>query len=549
MRKLLMLALLICAVLVVSDGTSPPPAYAADFFVNSTGDAGNFSAGDGTCETASGNGICTLRAAIEETNAGAGGDVIKFSIAGAGPHTISPGGSGLPNITKPVTIDGTTDDIILDGSSVVVLFVGGLQINPSGGGSTVKGLAITGFSLHGVFIANSAGNTIGGTGAGEGNVITNNGGSGILIAAAGATGNFVLGNLIGTDGFSALGNASRGVNVSNASSNTIGGTTAGERNVNADNGGSGVLIKSSAGGAAADNIVQGNFIGTKAGGASPLGNTTHGISISAGSGGSTADDNTIGGTNPGEGNIIAHNGSNGVVVVCAASCGSANGNSIRGNSIYSNGSLGISRAGGANLGQVAPSVTGVTGPGVVTGTGACAGCTVDVYSDGASQGRIHHGSAVVASAGAGPAWSFAGGVSGPKITATNTDAAGNTSPFTAAFSFSPTCAQVGVGTIITIAKGQSGKQNPKVSHSIAAEILDAADYGPTAHRIKICTGTAVTATITDLTGTPTNTTLSGVEVVCIPASCTVASLDATEKYKSVSSDGKDTDRVTLLPVP
>ena len=48
--------------------------------VNDTGDAGDFSAGDGVCETGSGNGLCTLRAAIEEANASTALDSIEFSI-------------------------------------------------------------------------------------------------------------------------------------------------------------------------------------------------------------------------------------------------------------------------------------------------------------------------------------------------------------------------------------------------------------------------------------------------------------------------------------
>ena len=83
-------------------------------------------------------------------------------------------------------------------------------------------MVITGFSSHGVFIQNLANNTIGGTGAGEGNVITNNGSIGILINQAGSHHNGVQGNFIGTDGFSALGNGDDGVNISGGSDNTTG---------------------------------------------------------------------------------------------------------------------------------------------------------------------------------------------------------------------------------------------------------------------------------------------------------------------------------------
>jgi hypothetical protein len=67
--------------------------------------------GDGQCETQVGNGVCTLRAAIEEANAHAGGDGIGFSIP-----TTDPGYSigiwtigittALPNISDSVNISG-----------------------------------------------------------------------------------------------------------------------------------------------------------------------------------------------------------------------------------------------------------------------------------------------------------------------------------------------------------------------------------------------------------------------------------------------------------
>src|SRR5438093_7147504 len=80
----------------------PGPALAVTFTINSTGDAGDPTP-DGVCATA--GGVCTLRAAIQESNAQAGADVINFNIPGAGPHTIALA-SALPTITQPLTIDG-----------------------------------------------------------------------------------------------------------------------------------------------------------------------------------------------------------------------------------------------------------------------------------------------------------------------------------------------------------------------------------------------------------------------------------------------------------
>jgi CSLREA domain-containing protein len=53
-------------------------AQAATFTVNSPADppTGDANPGNGVCETAAGNGVCTLRAAIQEANALAGADQI-----------------------------------------------------------------------------------------------------------------------------------------------------------------------------------------------------------------------------------------------------------------------------------------------------------------------------------------------------------------------------------------------------------------------------------------------------------------------------------------
>jgi hypothetical protein len=101
-----------------------------------------------------------------------------------------------------------------------------------------------------------------------------------------------------------------------------------------------------------------------------------------------------------------------------------------------------------------------------------------------------------------------------------------------------------VTKICTIGKGQSPDNNAKVSHCITGNIVDPSSLGSTAHRIPVCAGTNVSAVVTDSTGTPTNT--SDGSLSCNSSGCS-GSVNATEKYKSVSSDGKDTDRMSLLP--
>jgi hypothetical protein len=67
---------------------------------------------------------------------------------------------------------------------------------------------------------------------------------GTTIGGSGATGNIVQGNYIGTDvtGTTGLGNGSNGVKIYNASNNIVGGTDAGEANVIAFNGFAGVIV-------------------------------------------------------------------------------------------------------------------------------------------------------------------------------------------------------------------------------------------------------------------------------------------------------------------
>ena len=139
-------------------------------------------------------------------------------------------------------------------------------------------------------------NTIGGTASGAGNVISGNTTDGVELTGSGTTGNVVAGNLIGTDvtGTAALGNGNGVVIDTGASANIIGGTTASARNIISANADSGVLIFG-----ANDNLVEGNYVGTDKTGTVGLGNNqgsgTNGFAI----GGVTLDNgssgNTIGG--------------------------------------------------------------------------------------------------------------------------------------------------------------------------------------------------------------------------------------------------------------
>jgi len=158
------------------------------------------------------------------------------------------------------------------------------------------------------------------------------------IALSNGFGNTVQGNFIGTDrtGTVALPNPNSGVSINAGSNNVVGGLTtapgAPPGNLVSGNGGVGVSVFTSG---ASGTLIQGNIIGADITGTQPLGND-QGIFIGG-------HDTTVGGTITGARNIIAFNGSQcsvndaGVVV----SGDSAVNNAILGNSIFSNGGLGI----------------------------------------------------------------------------------------------------------------------------------------------------------------------------------------------------------------
>jgi hypothetical protein len=240
-------------------------------------------------------GAGSLRQAILDANAAVGTQTIVFQIPGAGAHTISPT-SALPDITDRVVIDGFTQPgfagtplVELNGTGAGAVIAG---LNVLSGGSTIQGLAINNFNGHGirlgtaggdtvrgnfigtnalgdtahpntgdgVFIDNTPNNTIGGTAAGDGNVISANTGNGVVIGGAGATGNTIAGNLIGIDatGTVALGNALDGVHLDTASGNTIGETTTGAGNIIAFNGRDGVSVNAGAGDSILGNEIHDN---------------------------------------------------------------------------------------------------------------------------------------------------------------------------------------------------------------------------------------------------------------------------------------------------
>ena len=322
--------------------------------MDSTGDGADVVL-DGVCDADAGAPVeCTLRAAIQEAVDLAGADNIHFNIGGGAPHTIQPG-SALPDIDNggAVTIDGSTNPdftttpvIELDGTN---LAGGETCLNVEQTGVTVRSLIINNFPGSGIYtqvatgvyegnwigidddgttaqpngdygieIDGSDNNTVGGTTSGAGNVLSGQTTGGLFIGAGGED-NMVLGNLIGTDvnGTADLGNGVNGVEINNADNNTVGGSTAAERNIISGNNNYGVFLSVGSTG----NVIKGNYIGTNKTGTAAIQNT-RGININA------SPTNTIGGSASGEGNVISGNAMPGIWIEAVS-----NGNTIKGNLI------------------------------------------------------------------------------------------------------------------------------------------------------------------------------------------------------------------------
>ena len=436
-----------------------------------------------------GDGLTSLREAINQANAGSGGDTIAFNISGAGVHTINVA-SALPFITKAVTIDGTTQSgfagrplIVIDGNGGNQ---DGLVLTSTADGSTIRGLAIRDFEFNaiqinigseghfiegnwlgaldpvtGEFLAgeqngNSGVNvegsnvTVGGTTAAQQNVISGNLFSGIQIDGVTATGNVIIGNLIGTNSSatSVVASTFEGIRLLNgANNNIIGGTAAGSANVISGNTLGGVGIYN----ASRDNTIQGNFIGTDTTGSANLGTAGYGIRTF-----DTAANNIIGGIGTNEGNVIANSGTFGVGLG-----GTGTGNSIRGNQIYNSVGLGIDlEVDGVTANDGLDADTGANGlqnfPVLTTAAMSGSSITITGTFDGNNSSTFDidfYVSAIANGSGHGEAGRYLGSTSvtttaggsaainatltnvlvaaGEFITATATDASGNTSEFAA----------------------------------------------------------------------------------------------------------------------
>jgi IPT/TIG domain/S-layer homology domain len=285
-----------------------------------------------TVTTTADSGAGSLRQAITDANGNGGPDTIAFNIAGSGVHTITLA-SALPPLTSPVTIDGYTQS---GASSNTLPFGQGLntvvRIQVTGGAgvgtcfavqasdTTIKGLVVNGCTtsvdiqsgsnnrVEGNFLGTDPTGTqrlvdsgievvvgaapsahVGGSSPAARNLIT---ACGVAVHATGAnSGADIQGNVIGIA-------ASGDVLLTPPCASTTfpividGPNGQAVRNVIAG-GANGIFLQGSSG-----KVARGNYVGTDATGTVVLGLSQSAMDVSGTS-------HTVGGPNPGDGNVLA----------------------------------------------------------------------------------------------------------------------------------------------------------------------------------------------------------------------------------------------------
>lgn len=250
---------------------------------------------------------------------------------GEGGISISAGTDNVIGGTTGITVGGACTGacnvVSGNGATGIAITTDNNRVQGNFIGTTVTGTTALGNADEGILILNEGGNTIGGITATSRNIISANQLTGISIVNS--PHNTIQGNFIGDNvsGFGVLGNKDAGILVDGGTGNTIGGSTdttpggacTGACNNIAGSVKSGLLILDST-----QTEVKGNYIGLNADGTTTAGgNQEDGVLLQG-----TAADNTIGGTTPGERNVISANSINGVHVDASGSNNIVQGNYI-----------------------------------------------------------------------------------------------------------------------------------------------------------------------------------------------------------------------------
>jgi hypothetical protein len=331
-----------------------------------------------TVTNTSTSGAGSLTQAMLSANATSARDTINFNIPGVGPHTIG-FSSSIPYFPYPVFLDGYSQPgatpANLTTPAVIKIIIDGLNSAGYGfqldGACEIRGFSIVRFTNSGIMAWNDLGTNqisgnyigiypdgitkgpngfygistlgwnplythiIGGTSPADRNIISGNGtpgGMGIGITV-GYNGCIIQGNYIGTDhtGTIAIGNLLSGIDNGNVKNTQI------LDNIISGNNGNGIEIDGQPD--QVNNpyglVIKRNRIGIGKNGET-IANTGNGISMV------WAHDITVGGSIA-DGNIIAYNGHTGVTIMSSWDTGMDDTYAIlvQGNSIFSNGNLGI----------------------------------------------------------------------------------------------------------------------------------------------------------------------------------------------------------------
>lgn len=174
------------------------------------------------------------------------GTVIKGNLIGVGADGTTALGNGLDGVTIENSATTTVGGAAAGARNVISAnAISGVRLLGSSTGSLIQGNYLgtdasgnldLGNVFYGVSIDSGPnGNTIGGTGAGEGNIISGNDADGVNIYQG--YNNLIVGNLIGRDAANTanLGNGD-GIEINNGWDNTIGGVGAGAGNTISGNG-------------------------------------------------------------------------------------------------------------------------------------------------------------------------------------------------------------------------------------------------------------------------------------------------------------------------
>lgn len=220
------------------DGTADDGNDTQGIFVNAI----NATIGGGIAarNVISGNGAQGLVLELETFNHEIRGNLIGTNAAGT---------AALPNDQNGIDHRGENSSFrenVVSGNAadgIIVTEGGDNTFEGNFIGTNAAGTAEIPNAVVGLYVIDSEGNTIGGEGSDEANVISGNGDTGLRLQGQETRFNVITGNYIGTNADGAeLGNGTHGIAAVSSGMNFIGGTSFFDANVIAHNLGSGVVV-------------------------------------------------------------------------------------------------------------------------------------------------------------------------------------------------------------------------------------------------------------------------------------------------------------------